>query len=102
MATSHDEDSIKSRRIEQWRPHFNLRGVKASVWRKRVATERFEEDEVTETLKLCSGDKARGGAVSDEFLSKLREMLKEDILSTLRQFHDHRVFEKSLNATMWH
>ena len=60
----------------------------------------FEEDEVLETLKLCSRDKAPGpDGFPISFYQSFWEMLKEDILSTLRQFHDHQMFEKSLNAT---
>ena len=75
---------------EQWRPHFNLQGSESiSVEEKEWLQRQFEEDEVLETLKFCSSDKAPGlDGFPMSFYQSFWEMLKEDLLSTLRQFHD--------------
>lgn len=49
---------------------------------------------------MCASDKAPGpDGFPMSFYQNFWEMLKVDIMNTIRHFHEHQVFEKSLNAT---
>lgn len=51
-------------------------------------------------MKSCAIDKALGlDGFPMSFYLTFWDMVKEDNMSTMQYFHDHRVFERSCNAT---
>lgn len=60
----------------------------------------FSEDEVTYVLKHCDGDKAPGPeSFTMCFFKDCWELIKDDVMQTIHNFHQNEMFEKSLNAT---
>ena len=105
-----DTDEIKTeianfyqklyRETENWRPGLNLQGIESISLEEDWLQRQFDEEEVVEGIKLCASDKAPGpDGFSMSFYQNFWEMLKVDIINTVRHFHDQQVFEKSLNAT---
>jgi len=59
-----------------------------------------EEREVLEVVKAINGSKLLGpGGYSMAFFQACWDVLKEDIMKVLRDFHARGKFERSLNAT---
>ncbi|WMV59598.1 hypothetical protein MTR67_052983 [Solanum verrucosum] len=86
---------------ENWRPDFTLQGNTRISTEEQVWLERqFEEDEILEGLNQCAIEKAPGpDGFPMSFFITFWEMLKTDILLTLRNFHSQQGFKKSFNAT---
>uniref|UniRef100_A0A0V0IG31 Putative ovule protein n=1 Tax=Solanum chacoense TaxID=4108 RepID=A0A0V0IG31_SOLCH len=86
---------------ESWRPSFDFVGCPT------VSTEEYEwlqrpftEEEVLLIIKKCEGDKAPGpDGFTMDFFKKCWDILKEDLMLTIQNFHQRSVFEKSFNAT---
>lgn len=56
--------------------------------------------EVLDGLKACAGDKAPGlDGYTMGFFVHCREVLKNDVMSTVHNFHPQEIFEKCFNAT---
>ncbi|WMV13595.1 hypothetical protein MTR67_006980 [Solanum verrucosum] len=93
-----DTDEIKTeitnfyqklyRETENWRLGLNLQGIESiSLEENDWLQRQFEEEEVAEGIKLCASDKY-GFPMS--FYQNFWEMLKVDIMNTIRQFHDQQ------------
>lgn len=55
----------------------------------------FEEQEIWDSVKACAGDKAPGpDGFSVVFLNKCWEVIKEDVVAAVQNFHSQDVFEK--------
>jgi len=86
---------------ETWRPNLNLQdftsiNLEEQIWLQR----QFEEEEVLKGINLCASDKAPGpDGFPMSFFKEFWSVLKEDILNTMKHFHEFQVFEKSMNAT---
>jgi len=107
-----EPDEIKSAMIEfysnlytenePWRPTFDLTGCpivtnEENEWLQRP----FTETEVLQTIQQCDGDKAPGpDGYTLKFFKACWEILKEDLMQTIHNFHQRGVFEKSFNATL--
>jgi len=64
------------------------------VWMQR------DFEEVLESLKLCASDKAPGpDGFTMGFFRKCWEVVKEDLMKTIKNFHCNEYFEKSFNAS---
>jgi hypothetical protein len=60
----------------------------------------FEKDEIWEVVRNFKGDKATcSDGFTMAFFQKCWEVLKDDIIAVLKEFHNSGKFEKSLNAT---
>uniref|UniRef100_M1D672 Uncharacterized protein n=1 Tax=Solanum tuberosum TaxID=4113 RepID=M1D672_SOLTU len=85
---------------ESWRPSFEFRGcptvsAEENEWLQRPFTE-----EVLQTIKQCDGDKAPGpDGFTISFFKECWDILKEDLMYTILNFHMRNFFEKSFNAT---
>ncbi|WMV38581.1 hypothetical protein MTR67_031966 [Solanum verrucosum] len=86
---------------ESWRPPFVMTNCprisqEEQEWMQRP----FSVEEVVHILKLCDGDKALG---PDDFtmcfFKECWEIIKDDVMQTIHNFHQNEVFERSLNAT---
>ncbi|XP_015166235.1 uncharacterized protein [Solanum tuberosum] len=86
---------------EHWRPLFNLQeGSIITEDDNDWLQSEFEEQEVLECLKLCAADKAPGpDGYSMGFFQCCWEIVKKDVMDTIRNFHTSDYFEKSFNAT---
>ncbi|WMV49678.1 hypothetical protein MTR67_043063 [Solanum verrucosum] len=86
---------------ESWRPSFDFVGcptvsTEENEWLQRP----FTEEEVLLIIKKCEGDKAPGpDGFTMDFFKKCWDILKEDLMLTIQNFHQRSVFEKSFNAT---
>ncbi|KAG5599567.1 hypothetical protein H5410_030937 [Solanum commersonii] len=105
-------DEIKSAMIEfysnlytenePWRPTFDLTGCpivtnEENEWLQRP----FTETEVLQTIQQCDGDKAPSpDGYTLKFFKACWEILKEDLMQTIHNFHQKGVFEKCFNATL--
>ena len=68
-------------------------------WRSEWLQRNFKEEEVWDNIKSCATDKAPGpDGFNMNFFQTLWEVIKGDIMGTMQYFHDHQVFERSLNA----
>ncbi|WMV54824.1 hypothetical protein MTR67_048209 [Solanum verrucosum] len=95
---------------KSWRPHFVMMS-----WRPpfvimncpRISQEEqewmqrpFSEEEVVHILELFDGDKAHGpDGFTMCFFKECWEIIKDDVMQTIHNFHQNEVFERSLNAT---
>ncbi|WMV57930.1 hypothetical protein MTR67_051315 [Solanum verrucosum] len=86
---------------ENWRPAYNMYPCPVINREEQQDLQKpFEEDEVLKGLKACAIDKAPGpDGYTMGFFVKCWEILKGDVMATIRKFHSQEVFEKSLNAT---
>jgi hypothetical protein len=61
----------------------------------------FQEEEARQALRSMYGDKApRLDGFTIAFYQSCWEIVKDDLMSVFNNFHDHGLFEKSLNATL--
>ncbi|WMV17703.1 hypothetical protein MTR67_011088 [Solanum verrucosum] len=83
------------------RPDLKLQGITViSIEDHEWLQRGFEEEEVWESIKSCAVDKAPGpDGFTMNFSQAFGNLVKEDIMGTLQYFHEHHVFERSLNAT---
>ena len=59
----------------------------------------FKKEEVWDNIKSCAIDIAPDlDGFNMNFFQTLWEVIKGDIMGTMQYFHDHQVFERSLNA----
>lgn len=86
---------------EQRRPTFNIQEAESIHMEEKEQLQRqFEEAKVLEVIKMCATDKAPGpDGFPMSFYQNFWELIKEDVMNTIRHFHEYQVFEKSLNAT---
>ncbi|WMV19989.1 hypothetical protein MTR67_013374 [Solanum verrucosum] len=89
---------------ETWRPNLNLQdftsiNLEEQIWLHR----QFEEEEVLKGINLCASDKAPGpDGFPMSFFKEFWSVLKEDILNTMKHFHEFQVFEKNITlAESW-
>ncbi|XP_047268842.1 uncharacterized protein LOC124898822 [Capsicum annuum] len=93
------DDELKE--TEDWRPEFKIHNATVistedQIWLKR----NFDEEEILEVIRSCATDKAPGtDGFPINFYLTFWELIKGDIMVIMQYFHDHQVFEKSLNAT---
>ncbi|WMV47534.1 hypothetical protein MTR67_040919 [Solanum verrucosum] len=84
---------------ETWRPNLNLQdftsiNLEEQIWLQR----QFEEEEVLKGINLCASDKAPGpDGFPMSFFKEFWSVLKEDILNTMKHFHEFQVFEKIIH-----
>ena len=85
---------------EIWRPQFgslsfwNLENEDV-MWLERE----FTKEEVAATIKQLNGDKALGlDGFNIAFFQCFWEVVKGEVMSTLREFHENGLFVRSLNA----
>ncbi|OIT39647.1 putative acyl-activating enzyme 19 [Nicotiana attenuata] len=86
---------------EEWRPEVVLADCPCiSESEKQWLQRSFEEDEVCAGVKLCASDKAPGpDGYTMGFFHSCWDIVKEDVMQTLRNIHKHEFFEKSFNAS---
>lgn len=86
---------------KDWRPEFTIQDAKIitpedEIWLQMS----FNEEEIVESIKWCTIDKAPGPDVSlINFYLTFWDLVKEVILGTMQYFYDHKVFDRSMNAT---
>lgn len=60
----------------------------------------FKDGEIWDCVKLYAGDKAPGpDGYTMAFYVHCWEVIKKEVISTIRNFHERGVFEKSFNST---
>jgi hypothetical protein len=75
---------------------FPLLEAGEADWLKRP----FQEEEVHQALHSTDGDKASGlNGFTFAFFQSCWEIEKDYIMRVFHNFHEHSLFEKSLNAT---
>ncbi len=75
---------------------FSTISTEEAAWLDRP----FEEDEITNVIQGCDGDKAPGpDGFSLAFFQHCWCIVRGDILAVCNEFHKHCQFERSLNAT---
>jgi len=86
---------------ELWRPYFKYVNYPRISQEEQDWLQRpFSEDEVLNIIKQCDGDKAPGpDGFTMSFFKVCWEILKEDLMQTIHNFHQKETFEKSFNAT---
>ncbi|KAG5624658.1 hypothetical protein H5410_009876 [Solanum commersonii] len=86
---------------ELWRPSFEYVNYPRISQEEQDSLQRpFSEDEVLNIIKQCDGDKAPGpDGFTMSFFKVCWEILKEDLMQTIHNFHQKETFEKSFNAT---
>jgi len=86
---------------ETWRPSFELLDCPKVSREEQEWLERpFTEAKVLQIVKQCDGDKAPNpDGFTLNFFKKCWEILREDLMQTVQNFHHNEIFEKSFNAT---
>jgi len=86
---------------ETWRPAGGCRADRrVSIEDNQMLQKEFEEQEIWECVKLCAGDKAPGpDGYTMAFYIHCWEVIKGEVISTIRNFHERCFFEKSFNST---
>lgn len=88
---------------EEWRPELQLQGITTISVEEQIELEGpFEEEEILGCLKLCAMEKAPGPddfPMSLSFYLSFWEILKENIIKAIQEFHARQITEKSFNAT---
>lgn len=84
--------------FRSWRPQFTFQGgPRISEEEKELLQREFEEQEAVESLRLCAADKVPGpDGFSIGFFHKYWEIVNEDVMDTIKNFHCNEYFEKSL------
>ncbi|WMV11477.1 hypothetical protein MTR67_004862 [Solanum verrucosum] len=89
------------REAEGWRPQFNPRFQSMINEEDNITLQgQFEEQEIKNSVFSCAGDKAPGpDGFSMAFYIQCWEVIKEEVVAAIQNFHDQGYFEKSFNAT---
>lgn len=86
---------------EEWIPDLDMVGCpRFSEVENSMLEATFDTQEILDSIKACAGDKAPGldGFTMDLF-KHCWEVIKEDLVATILNFHERSFSEKSLNAT---
>jgi len=85
--------------IETWRPSGGCRVDYIVAFEdNQMLQKEFEELEIWECVKLCAGDKAPvPDGYTMAFYVHCWEVIRGEVISTIRNFHERCVFEKSFN-----
>lgn len=84
-----------------WKPKLEMENYpRINEAENALLVARFEAQEIQEIIKACAGDKAPGpDDFSMEFFKQCWEIIKEDLIAAIQNFHENCFFEKSINAT---
>ncbi|WMV33018.1 hypothetical protein MTR67_026403 [Solanum verrucosum] len=86
---------------ETWRPSDGCRVDHIVAFEdNQMLQNEFEEQEIWECVKLCAGNKAPGpdGYTMASYVH-CWEVIRGEVISTIRNSHERCVFEKSFNST---
>ncbi|WMV29117.1 hypothetical protein MTR67_022502 [Solanum verrucosum] len=86
---------------KEWGPELQLQGITTITVEEQIELEGpFEEEEILGCLKLCAMEKALGpDGFPMSFYLSFWEILKENIIKAIQEFHARQITEKSFNAT---
>ncbi|XP_060202303.1 uncharacterized protein LOC132630744 [Lycium barbarum] len=88
---------------ESWRPTCGIRdGLRITEEENHMLQKEFENQEILNYVKLCAGDKASGpDRYTMDFFVHCWEVVGEEVIAAVKNFHDRCFFKKSLVPLMW-